>query len=105
MAYRRSDADMPGLHEELDNLKDDLANLREDLGELVRSFISAGRSRVGDVRQRMEGEIKGQFNRLRSRQSEAMGSVQRQLQSHPLMAVGTAFGLGLVLGILMQRAE
>jgi ElaB/YqjD/DUF883 family membrane-anchored ribosome-binding protein len=105
MGYKKSESDMPGIQEDLDNLKDDLASLREDLGELVRSFISAGRSRVGDVRQRMEGEIRGRIDRLRSRQGEAMGSMQRQFQTHPMIAVSAAFGLGLVLGIMMQRGE
>jgi len=105
MGYKRSKGEVSDLHDDLDNLKDDLANLREDFGELVRDFISAGRSRVGDVRRAMRGEVMGQVERLRSHQAEAASSIQRQFESHPLLTVGAAFGMGLVLGLMLRKSQ
>lgn len=105
MRHEQHASSQSNLQDDLENLKDDLAHLREDVGELIQSVIAAGRGRVGDVAQRMRNELQQKVKRMGEQRDSAMASVQRQFESHPLIAVGTAFGLGLVLGALLQRGD
>ena len=102
---RSSTSESSHFQDDLEKLKDDLAHLRDDLGDLMNSVVSAGRSRVGEVRQRMQSEVSDQVGRMRDCRQQATQSVQRQFESHPVLAVGAAFGLGVILGSMLRRDQ
>jgi len=102
------------LGEELDTLKAGLDTLRKDISSLVGSFGSAAtdevetrgrraRAAVGRVTDRA-GEVWHDAPHEASRRGrEGVAAVEQQIEERPLISVLVAFGIGLVIGKLIDR--
>jgi ElaB/YqjD/DUF883 family membrane-anchored ribosome-binding protein len=102
------------LEEELDALKADLDKLRKDISTLVSSFGDAAtdavetsgrraRAAAGPVTDRA-GEVWDNATNEASRRGRAgVAAVEQQIEERPFISVLVAFGIGLVIGNLINR--
>ena len=84
---------------EFDELKADLAELREDVASLVEAIrdMAGERARVAHSRVNEVGR------RARARASLARDKLEHEIEERPLTSVITTFGIGFVLGMLLDR--
>lgn len=82
--------------EDLNTLRAELANLRADLGRIsdtLKDVVRHGRDeavgKAAETAEKLQDEIGRRTERL-----------SREIEQNPLTAVFTAFGLGVVLGLL-----
>jgi len=102
------------LEEEFDTLKAGLDTLRKDIGSLVSSFGDAAtdevktrgrraRAAVGRATDRA-GEVWDDATSEASRRGRAgVAAVEQQIEERPFISVLVAFGIGLVIGKLINR--
>jgi ElaB/YqjD/DUF883 family membrane-anchored ribosome-binding protein len=103
---------VPGdLRSDVEALKSDIGALRRDVTGLVQDLISAGKVEAGDAGQAFSSAARGRLNDfgvdlegLSDRGLEMLESVQEQIEQRPLMSMGIAFGLGMVLGSIFRRS-
>jgi ElaB/YqjD/DUF883 family membrane-anchored ribosome-binding protein len=98
------------LQKDLDAVKEDLAKLRSDIAELTQNLIDTGRNEVSTARTRVRAEARNLGRGLREtlndggeRGLKAVESVEELLTERPLVSLLAAFGLGLLVGTLLQR--
>ena len=77
---------------ELDKLKADLATLRRDVSSLTEALRERGTARA---RAAADG--------VRDQATQAAQTVSHQIEDRPYTSVLTAFGIGLVIGRLLDR--
>jgi ElaB/YqjD/DUF883 family membrane-anchored ribosome-binding protein len=98
------------LRADVEALKADIGALRRDVTGLVQDLIAAGKVQAGDAGQAFSSAARSRLEEygvdledLSGRGQELLDSLQRQLEQRPLMSVGIAFGLGMVLGSIFRR--
>ena len=95
---------------ELDALRQDVARLREDLAKLAESTREIARGRAESLRSRLEDNahhLRQEAERVleegRHRGQYAAEYLEKTLGERPVTSLLTAFGLGLVLGVFINR--
>jgi ElaB/YqjD/DUF883 family membrane-anchored ribosome-binding protein len=102
------------LEEEFDTLKAGLDTLRKDIGSLVSSFGDAatdevktrGRrahAAVGRATDRAAEVWDDATNQVSRRGRQGVAAVEQQIEERPFISVLVAFGIGLVIGKLINR--
>ena len=98
------------LQKDLDAVKEDLAKIRSDIAELTQNLIDTGRNEVSSARNRVRAEarnlgrgLRESFNDTGERGLKTVESVEQLLTDKPLISLLAAFGLGLLVGTLLQR--
>ena len=102
------------LEEEFDTLKAGLDTLRKDIGSLVSSFGDAATDEVKTRGQRARaavgratdraGEVWDDATNQASRRGrEGVAALEHQIEERPFISVLVAFGIGLVIGKLINR--
>jgi ElaB/YqjD/DUF883 family membrane-anchored ribosome-binding protein len=85
------DAEMPthhALREEVETIASHLATLRKDIEELAGSVVRAGGH---------------QAERIQDAASETMNTLEADVRRNPSKAVGIAFGLGVLVGLILRH--
>jgi len=85
------DAEMPthhALREEVETIAKHLATLRKDIEDLAGSIARAGSH---------------QAERVQDAANETMNSLETAVRRNPVAAVGIALGIGVLIGIVLQR--
>jgi ElaB/YqjD/DUF883 family membrane-anchored ribosome-binding protein len=95
---------------EMESLKSDLSQLREDVGNLTVALKEAGAARASEMsdeaRQRMQAaasNLSARYDDMRVRGEQAVEPVTREIQERPLTSVLTAFGVGFIIGKLLEK--
>lgn len=95
---------------DVDAIREDLAVLRSDLSAALRDVIDAGRAEAGDARERLEEALRAKIEKLSDaadsvaeRGRDAMDAIEAHVEEKPLQSLATAFGLGLLVGVLLHR--
>jgi ElaB/YqjD/DUF883 family membrane-anchored ribosome-binding protein len=102
------------LEEEFDTLKAGLDTLRKDIGSLVSSFGDAAtdevktrgrraRAAVGRATDRAGEVWDDATNQVSRRGRQGVAAVEQQIEERPFISVLVAFGIGLVIGKLINR--
>jgi ElaB/YqjD/DUF883 family membrane-anchored ribosome-binding protein len=98
------------LQKDLDAVKEDLAKLRSDIAELTQNLLDTGRSEVNTARTRVRTEARNLGRELRETLNETgerglrtVDSVEQLMTDKPLVSLLASFGLGLLVGTLLQR--
>jgi ElaB/YqjD/DUF883 family membrane-anchored ribosome-binding protein len=78
------------LQEQLDNLRKDFAEVTKTLREMTSAYAKESQDRV------KVGQAQDQVK-------ESFGKVQSEVESHPYSSMAVAFGVGLVLGKILDR--
>jgi ElaB/YqjD/DUF883 family membrane-anchored ribosome-binding protein len=84
---------------DIDQIRKDLAALRGDVTSLTASIRHLAAAGGRDTMDRIE-EL---TDRAKDKAGEALRSSERTLGEHPFASVATGFGLGIVLGVLLDR--
>jgi ElaB/YqjD/DUF883 family membrane-anchored ribosome-binding protein len=103
-------ASQDDLRPEIEALKADISALRDDLSVLVQDLIAAGKVQAGEAgaalssaaRSRLE-EYGVDLDRLSAHGQEVMESLQEQVERRPLLSLGVALGIGMMLGSIFRR--
>jgi ElaB/YqjD/DUF883 family membrane-anchored ribosome-binding protein len=87
--------------------------LLEDLREIVKDgedLLRAGAHELGErgaaARERLAAALevaKETRDRLQERALESAKATDRMIREHPYQSIGVAFGVGLLLGVLVNR--
>ena len=108
-------------NEHFNSLKGDAVRAAQSAAEIGRSGVEAAKTRLHDGQDYLHGKLhEGQdyvnsklhdgqdyvsdvADRVRSRGSDLLTSVQDQIEHNPLQAIAIAAGVGVVLGVLLRR--
>jgi ElaB/YqjD/DUF883 family membrane-anchored ribosome-binding protein len=100
----------PNIRHDVDVIKDDIATLQSDLTTALKDLVAAGASEAGDIRERVETELRQKLARLSDRADElarrgkrAVEGVEGMIEEKPIQAVGIALGVGVLVGVLLSR--
>lgn len=84
--------DIEALREEVSKLRTDITDIAETLRKLSHDAVADGRDRLRDA-------AKQQTDKAR----ESLSGVESEIEQRPLTSVAAAFGIGFVLGKLLDR--
>ncbi len=85
--------------EDFDTLKDDIVGLRSDIGSFVSSLKGYAGANMKDGVERGKDMAVEAGKRL----EVARDDIEGRVRSHPLAAVGIAFGAGLLIAMLNRK--
>jgi len=80
------------LQEQLDNLRKDFAEVTKTLKDMTSAYAKDGQDRVKLAAGQAQAQAK-----------ESFGKVQGEVEAHPYSSMAVAFGVGLVLGKILDR--
>src|SRR5512136_9401 len=89
-----------------ERLKGDLKSVVRDAEELVKATAGHAGEKVSEVRNRLAAALesaKATCQRLEEKTIEAAKVTDRTIREHPYESIGIAFGLGLLVGVLVAR--
>ncbi|MBI5016750.1 MAG: DUF883 family protein [Deltaproteobacteria bacterium] len=99
-----------GLDKELDALRADMTKLRGDLAGLAEAVKEAGgrkvegaRDSLSDLVEGLREELKSALDLARDRSKRSVESVEHTIEEKPFLSLLTAFGVGVLLGKLLDR--
>ena len=90
----------------LEHLVTDLKAVARDSEELLKTSVSDGRDAAGEIRNRIVRSLeaaKDTCERLQDKTVAAAKSADKTVRDHPYQTAGIAFGLGLLIGVLVTR--
>ena len=80
------------LRADIDKLKSDVSTLMETLGKIAGEGRQEGARRVREARERVAAQAE-----------QSLQAVETQIAERPFISVLAAFGVGLVIGRLLDR--
>lgn len=89
-----------------EKVKDDLRSLMTDAEELLKATAGDVSEKAKEARTRLAGALekaKGTYHNLEGKTREAAKATDRAIRSHPYESIGVAFGIGLLIGVLVAR--
>jgi len=84
----------------------DMGTLAEDARALMAATADVAGEKVGEARKRLAAALesgKELYGRVRDRTVEKAKVVDETVHEHPYQAIGIAFGVGLLIGLLVNR--
>ena len=89
-----------------DRLVCDLKTVTRDAEELLRTVSGERGNGSNEMRQRLSSAIdsaKATYHRLEEKTVAGAKATDKAIRSHPYESLGIAFGMGLLVGVLMGR--
>jgi ElaB/YqjD/DUF883 family membrane-anchored ribosome-binding protein len=89
-----------------ERLAGDLKALMRDAEELMKATAGQAGEKVAELRSRLSAAIesaKATCHRLEEKTVAAAKATDRTIREHPYESVGIAFGIGLLVGVLVGR--
>ncbi len=87
-------------------LAGDLKAVVQDAEELMQATAGQGGEKVSEVRRRLAAALesaKATCQRMEEKTIAAAKATDRTIREHPYESIGIAFGLGLLVGVLVAR--
>src|SRR6266404_1756666 len=84
----------------------DLKVLARDAEEMLKATAGQAGDKMSDVRTRLAGALesaKATCHRLEEKAVAGAKATDRVIREHPYESIGVAFGLGLLIGVLVGR--
>jgi ElaB/YqjD/DUF883 family membrane-anchored ribosome-binding protein len=84
----------------------DLEDLAEDARALLAATADVAEEKVVEARERLATALdrgKATWVRVQDRAVEGAKATDHAIRTHPYQALGVAFGIGAVLGLLLSR--
>ena len=84
----------------------DLGTLAEDARALMAATADVAGDKVGEARKRLAAALesgKEMYGRVKEKAVEGAKAVDERVHEHPYQTMGIAFGVGVLLGILVTR--
>ena len=89
-----------------DRLVSDLKTVTKDAEELLKTVSGDEANGSHDVRMRLSSAIesaKATYRRLEEKAVAGAKATDKVIREHPYESLGVAFGLGLLVGVLVSR--
>ena len=89
-----------------DRLVSDLKTVTRDAEELLRTVSGQRGNGTNEMRARLSSAIesaKATYNRLEGKAVAGAKATDKAIRAHPYESLGVAFGMGLLVGVLMGR--
>jgi ElaB/YqjD/DUF883 family membrane-anchored ribosome-binding protein len=89
-----------------DSLAKDLESLVHDAEELLKATTGHAGDKVGQIRERLAAALeaaKATCERAEEKTIAAAKATDRTIRAHPYESLGIAFGVGLLVGVLLAR--
>jgi len=89
-----------------DRLVSSLKSVTRDAEELLKTVSGEQGNGSHDMRMRLSSAIdsaKASFHRLEEKTVAGAKATDRTIRKHPYESLGVAFGMGLLVGVLMAR--
>lgn len=89
-----------------EKVKEDLRNLVNDAEELLKATAGDMSEKAKAARSRLNAALekaKATYQRLEEKTVEAAKATDKVIRNHPYESIGIAFGLGLLIGVLVAR--
>lgn len=100
----------PDLRRDMDSIKTDIIALQADLSAALKDLISVSKSEAGEVKDKLESQLREKFSRLSDKADDlahrgkrAVEGLEGAIEEKPLQSVGIALGVGLLVGVLLAR--
>lgn len=93
-------------HEANEILAGDLKLVMSDAEDLLRATAGEAGEKLKEVRKRLATAIdsaKANCARLQEKAEETAKATDHVIREHPYESIGVAFGLGLLIGVLVGR--
>jgi len=84
----------------------DLESLAEDAKTLLAATADVAEEKVVEARERLAEALdrrKATWVRVQDRAIESAKATDQTIRTHPYQAIGVAFGVGALLGLLLSR--
>jgi len=84
----------------------DIKLLARDAEELLRATAGEAGEKIKEVRQRLSNALdsaRATCESLQDQTAETLKAADETIRDHPYESIGIAFGVGVVLGILVGR--
>ena len=89
-----------------DRLVTDLKRIVQDSEELLHATKDAVGDKAGEIRERLTDALdaaKRTCHRLEEKALDSAKAADRTIRDHPYQSIGIAFGVGLLIGVLVIR--
>ena len=89
-----------------DRLTSDLKSVVQDAEELMNATAGQAGEKVSAARSRLAAAIesaKASYQRVQEKTVAAAKATDKTIRAHPYESIGIAFGLGLLVGVLVAR--
>ena len=87
-------------------LAGDLKIVMRDAEELLKATAGQAGDKVTEIRSRLASALesaKGTCHHLQEKTVEAAKATDKVIREHPYESIGVAFGVGLLIGVLVTR--
>ncbi|HTD65151.1 MAG TPA: DUF883 family protein [Candidatus Limnocylindria bacterium] len=87
-------------------ISNDISTLAEDARALMAATADVAGEKVSEARQRLAAALesgKEIYGRVRDKTVEKAKVVDETVHAHPYQAMGIAFGVGVLIGVLVTR--
>lgn len=94
------------MEKQTQKIADDMSSLAEDARALIAATADVAGEKVSEARKRLAVALengKQIYGRVRDKTIEKARVVDEQVHEHPYPAMGLAFGVGLLIGVLATR--
>ena len=103
MADRDLQKDVETLRTDLETVRKDLATLTDTLKETAKARMQLGvETAEAEVKPAL-AQLRQTLDKARGRGREGLQTVAGQVEERPLVTLAAAFGLGLLIGRLLDR--
>lgn len=103
MANQAVDQELETLRGDLNTLRSDVRKLTEDLSRAAQTGAAAASEEAQAELKRLRADLDDLYQRARSKGKASLESVEEQVERNPLASLAVAFGVGLLLGKLLDR--
>lgn len=93
-------------HEANQRLAGDLKVVMRDAEDLLKATAGQAGEKVAEVRTRLASALesaKSTCHHLQEKTVEAAKATDKVIRDHPYESIGVAFGVGLLIGVLVTR--
>lgn len=89
-----------------DKLTADLKTVARDAEELMRATAGVAGEKAHEARERLKSALEAAKNSIHKIEDKAIAGAKvadKTIREHPYESIGIAFGLGLLIGVLVTR--
>lgn len=103
MATRNLDQELDTLRADLGKIRDDIAALTRTLGDTAAAEAKAGGARLNEAAHAAKERAQHFAESARAQGEEGIAALEQRIEQNPFTSVLVAFGVGLVIGKLLDR--
>ncbi|MTI63052.1 hypothetical protein [Methylophaga sp.] len=100
MATQSSEQD---LQEQMKALRSDFSELTKTMKKLSEDYVNEGQSRLRQTADQARQQARDTADQAREQARNAAYQAQEGVENHPFSSVAVAFGIGLLIGKILDR--